>query len=292
MLIGIAGVPTPHFNTFQRQSGKLAGSGHSVFGLPCRPIGGACRPDNEDARRLIARAVALINADPGKAADGFGVICLAHEWDQLAAFEAELFPAALVLRVTLPFPMVFDGEAGRVFFNRVLNAIGKAAPTLIRATKTMKSEVETRRNRSPVLLPVRAFHSGALRPSIERLSRDLLAEGSPAARIQEACREIEVHHPFTPKGGDKGFRDDADVIFRSPGRDLHGQLWENPGEGHEARCALNGRFRLGGPIAAGFHFDCTRPPRLEGRFCNCHDVEANFAGKPHLNIAPNDFVRG
>ncbi|WP_395944468.1 hypothetical protein [Brevundimonas sp.] len=291
MLIGVAGVPTPHFNTFQKQSGKLAGSGHSVFGVPSKPENGAWKTGASTARTLIDRAIALINADNRNAAEGFGVICLAHEWDDLDAFESELFPAALVLRVKLPFPLVIDGEAGRVAFNTVLGTIGKEVPTLIRATRAMRSEVEARRNRSPVLLPVGNFKSDALRPSIEGLSKALLQAGNPAEKVQTACREIEARHPFKPKGSDKGFRDDADVIFRSPGRDLHGRLWEKPGEGHDARCALNGWFRLGGPIASGFHFDCTRPPRLEGRFCNCHGAEGEFVGKPHLNIAPNDYVR-
>jgi hypothetical protein len=102
---------------------------------------------------------------------------------------------------------------------------------------------------------------------------------------------MEVAHPFSSKGDTKGFTDGSGVTFRSPGRALHGQLWEQAGEGHNEVCALNGHFRLGGPVGKGFHFDCTRAPRLIGRFCNCHDLEAEYEGKPHLNIAPNDYVR-
>ena len=156
----------------------------------------------------------------------------------------------------------------------------------------MKTEVETRRNRSPILLPLRNFASDLLQPSIERLAEDLLVTAKPSSRVEAACQAIEAEHPFVAGGDDKGFTDKAHIVFRSPGRDLHGQLWENQGEGHTIQCVLNGRFRLGGPIAKGFHFDCTRPPRLQGQFSDCHDKEGDYVGKPHLNIASNDYVRG
>lgn len=291
MLIGVAGIPAVHFNRFQQRVGTIAGSGHTVFGVPCRPTDGTCRPDEDTARAVIEKAVDQINKDPRRAADGFGVICLAHPWADLTAFQTPFFPAALVLRIDLPFPLVLEGEAGRIYINNVLRAVQTQSSALVRATRAMKTEVETRRNRSPVLLPLRNFTSELLRPSVERLAEDLLTTANPSHRVQAACQQIEAGHPFKPNGAEKGFKDDADVIFRSPGRDLHGQLWEKPGNGHDERCALHGHFRLGGPIAQGFHFDCTRPPRLKGRFENCHDAEAEYTGKPHLNIAPNDFVR-
>ncbi|MNS08993.1 hypothetical protein D3C72_404620 [compost metagenome] len=290
MLIAVAGVPSPHFNEFQRRLGRLAGSGHTMFGVPCRPQNGACRLGGDDADALMARANALINKTPRIAADGFGVICLAHQWDNIGAFEAPFFPSSLVLRVDLPHPVLSAGEEGRTQFNAVSRAIETAAPILIRAIRAVASEAAARRNRSPILLPLRSFASDQFRSSIERLSAELLDAERPSDRIWQACDEIEAVHPFNPKGV-KGFLDDANVIFRSPGRDLHGQVWDQPGEGHAESCSLNGRFRLGGPIATGFHYDCMRLSKLEGDFSNCHGKVATYEGRPHLNIAPNDFVR-
>jgi hypothetical protein len=32
--------------------------------------------------------------------------------------------------------------------------------------------------------------------------------------------------------------------------------------------------------------------RLTGQFATCHEPPERMRGDPHLNIAPNDFVRG
>lgn len=291
MLIGVAGVPAQHFNSFQQQSGKLAGSGHTVFGAPCRMESEACRPCENDAVVLMARAIDIINKTPSAADDGFGVMCLAHDWYNISGFENIFFPSSLVLKVPLPHPILVDGNGGREYFNKVLRALSLASPRLIRATRATASEVKARRNRSPILLPLKNFGSERLVPAIRELSSDLLNVDHPSGRIKQACDEIEAAHPFTPKGDGKGFRDSENIIFRSPGRDLHGQVWDRPGDGHEVACNLNARFRLGGPIAHGFHYDCTRPPFLQGYFSNCHGQTADYKGKPHLNVSPNDFIR-
>jgi hypothetical protein len=64
------------------------------------------------------------------------------------------------------------------------------------------------------------------------------------------------------------------------------------GPEHNEVCFLNARVRLGGFYADGFHYDCMRrKARYEGRFANCHNVEANYTGRPHLNVYPNDYIR-
>jgi len=62
---------------------------------------------------LQSRANALISKTPRIAEAGFGVICLAHEWDNIDAFKARFFPASLVLRVDLPHPVLSEGRTGR-----------------------------------------------------------------------------------------------------------------------------------------------------------------------------------
>ncbi len=291
MLIGVAGIPTQHFNRFQQLSGKLAGAGHRVFGVPSVVQDRSCRPTAEDAHRLIEAALALVARTPSAATSGFGVICLAHEWIDLTSFQQCFYPACLVQRARLNHPVVVGGRAGEIFINETLEEVRRAIIPLIRATTAVNTEAEARLKRSPMLLPMRNFASARLQPSVGQLFQSLLGAPKPHQLIEEACRHIEEVHPFVPKGELKGFTDDSNVTFRSPGRDLHARLWENAGKNHNVGCTLNGYFRLGGSLRQGFHFDCTRSARLEGVFQDCHGAAAAYRGDPHLNIAPNDFVR-
>jgi len=291
MLIAVAGIPVGHFNRFQQQSGVLAGRGHVMIGVNARAQGGVQKLDADDAEKLAARVNALLGKEPAKAEGGLGVIYLAHPWIDTTAFEAHLHPAVIGLRVDLPAPVVTDGTEGRIYINALLAGIAANVPWIVRAVAAVRSELTSRRNRTPLLLPLRNFASDLLEPSIGRLARDLPTAEAPHDRLLAACKEIEALHPYQARGPDKGFVDDTEIVFRSPGRDLHGGIWANAGEGHNVRCSLNGRFRLGGPIAPGFHFDCVRGDRLTGDFRNCHDARAAYRGDPHLNIAPNDFVR-
>lgn len=292
MLIGVAGVPVAHFNRFQQQSGRLAGSGHSVVGVNAPANGGVQQLGVGDAEKLVTRVTNLLGKEPAKGAAGFGVIYLAHPWVDTSAFEAHLHPAAVGVRVELPAPVVTAGRAGEVYINTLLGMIAEAVPQLIRAVGAVRSELEGRRNRTPLLLPLRNFSSRQLEISIARLAGELPRAASPHDLVREACAEIEAQHPYQPKGPLKGFIDEAQIVFKSPGRDLHGAVWANHNGTHNVSCKLNGLFRLGGPITRGFHFDCLRGVKLVGTFRNCHDASAAYEGKPHLNIAPNDFVRG
>lgn len=57
-------------------------------------------------------------------------------------------------------------------------------------------------------------------------------------------------------------------------------------------CLFNGLLRIGGAIRDGFHYDCTRSGgKYAGDFANCHNEIISKAGKPHLNVYPNDYIR-
>jgi hypothetical protein len=67
---------------------------------------------------------------------------------------------------------------------------------------------------------------------------------------------------------------------------------------HNRLCYLNGNLRLSGRFDPGFHYDCIkdfsegrRELPLQGSFFNCHGTQDPLTGKPHVNIAPNDFCR-
>lgn len=290
MLIGVAGIPQPHFNRFQQQAGKLFGAGHTVIGVPSKSVNGAYITAAESADSLISRIAEAVLAKPAIATQGLAVLYVAHDWTDPKPFEQRFSFSALTKRVSLPHPVLEHGDEGRGAANQLMAALSRAAPPLIRAVKAMTTELAARKNRTPLLLPVRNFSSLSLSASVQRLSEEIIQAKNPHERLMQACIEIEAEHPFGGFNGKKGFADRQAIVFRSPGRDLHGKVWETHGT-HTVQCTLNSMFRLGGPIAAGFHFDCERAPRVEGRFPNCHDEIEAYVGKPHLNIAPNDFIR-
>lgn len=290
MLIGVAGIPQPYFNRFQQQGAKIFGAGHTVIGVPSRSDQGSYSATGESADKLIARITDLAVKKPAVAGQGLAILFFAHDWSNTDVFEQRFALSALTLRVRLPHPVPEKGNEGRRAANQMLTELAAAAHPLLRAVKAISTELEARLKRTPLLLPIRNFSSACLGEALGRLSTEILHSHPPQERLKQACAEIEAEHPFRGGAGKKGFVDLQAILFGSPGRDLHGRVWETHGE-HNALCTLNGLFRLGGPIARGFHYDCVRPPRLAGDFPNCHDCVGPYVGKPHLNIAPNDFVR-
>ena len=58
------------------------------------------------------------------------------------------------------------------------------------------------------------------------------------------------------------------------------------GEGHLATCLINGRTRLGGPLKAGFHYDCEyERRRLDPLYPNCHGTEVPPSKDTHVKIS-------
>jgi hypothetical protein len=115
----------------------------------------------------------------------------------------------------------------------------------------------------------------------------------PTDAIMAACGRFEEDHPFQKDGRGGIFESPKGVKFKSPPRDqFHGKRSNQKTPEHADSCFLNARVRLGGFFADGFHYDCTRgKSAYSGRFKNCHKAEADYAGRPHLNVYPNDFIR-
>jgi len=292
MLFFVCGIPHESYPRFQSQISKIFGDGHRVISSPRKPRGdGRYCPDMTDARNLISQYCRDIEGHRKFAEKGCGLVVLRSPGVNIDSVLAEFHPFALPTIVELPVPTVTIGKLGSEWFNKMASRIEGNLRGLRTAIRAISTELEARRNRTPLLLPMRNFASAALRAEISTLYAALSTHPDPRDRIKSACQRIEESHPFTKQRG-RFFLDEKGVRFQAPGRALHG-FKVAMGSGHLEQCLTNEHLRLGGGIPRGFHFDCTigEKGNLSGKFPNCHDTVTLATGRPHLNIYPNDFVR-
>ena len=186
------------------------------------------------------------------------------------------------------------GEAAKQVANIYAASAISAAKRLRKGIGALTTEFSTRLRRTPLLLPIRRFGSDHLVTLLSSTGEAIKGDHVPSDVIKDACLDFERKHPYAKAGMRQGrFENLAGVEFVAPGRaDHHGRRALKVGNGHNEACYLNARLRLGGAFADGFHYDCTRQRRAySGIFGNCHDAEASYTGRPHLNVYPNDFIR-
>ena len=145
---------------------------------------------------------------------------------------------------------------------------------------------------TPLLLPLSNFRSDVLAPQIRTLFDSLGTAENPRVEPGVSKDAILTQHPVNRREGHTPFfQDSRNLRFKSPGRDRHGRA-RLCGEGHENRCLLNSRVRLGGPFDALFHYDCEyERGGVDRIYPNCHGADAEPAVRTHVNIAPNDAIR-
>lgn len=302
MIIAVAGLPAVHYNKIQQQSAGIFGTGQRFVAEPLRPdANGAYEPDMVHACALLARLAKALQTDATLRQHGCGIVLLCpDDFDATPSLEL-LAPFAAVRTWILPLPVEAHGRPAQTQANRIADGLRSITPSLVRAVNAMNMELDTRLNRTPLLLPVRNFAGQGVAEAICRLSRELPLEKHPSEAIAAACKAIEARYPFgkAKSGEGRCFTDDRRIEFRLPGRANHGMA-ASADPPHNAGCFLNGGYRLGGLYKPGFHYDCRNPRstgkrkharHLKGTFSDCHDDEKPYTGDPHLNIAPNDFVR-
>ena len=295
MLFIIAGVPAAHYSTFQKHAARIVGTGHSYVASPLRsdPAGKyLLGPGHAD--RLLEELEKRLESSPNELDKGMGLLYLCSQWDDPASFAKRFYPFCATHPVKMPVPISRSGVPGQITAKKIVRNLTEAGPSLIRAVAAMGTELRDRLKRTPILLPIRNFSSSRLGESVDRLFFCLSGEKRPPEAIKQACEEFEKHHPFARvrEIRKRCFVNNAHVQFRAPGRGMHGRPHLGA-EGHNIRCYLSGRLRLGAPFLDTFHYDCMRARgALSGRFSNCHDTFGNYTGRPHLNIAPSDFIRG
>jgi hypothetical protein len=293
MMFLFGGIPRIYYSRFrERASKELAGD--SFAGLPLYPVGESYAIDVAYCRELVQTLVAYVEQRPNCLDAGLGVVLLRRDWEK-APVEDQFWPFALCKTTIVSGYISKSGEGAKRVANDYATEAVKAASSLRKAVRAMTGEFQTRLRRTPLLLPVRHFGTPDVRGLLTETTVAARNADNPTEAILEACRRFEAQFPFTRTGKKKGgFSSRKGVRFESPARDgFHGKRASKKSAPHDEGCFLNSRVRLGGFFADGFHFDCSVPNAIySGRFSNCHNKENAYVGRPHLNVYPNDFIRG
>ncbi len=295
MMFCFVGVPDIYVSRFSHVAAARL-QGHLFHALPIRPdFSGAFRLNRDYLADILESLLAFWHGRPTCFDDGLGVIALQPTWDRTMVAQDAFFPFALVRVVTTTTPLPTSGSRAAQTANRITNDMIAVAQSMIRPTRAMVAELKDRMKRTPLLLPVRHFDADELRDLLDEVVTGLLQAENPTLFIQNACSRFERRFPFRKLGKRTGaFTNGRGIDFAMPGRALHGNVWPYGEMGeHLVTCLLTAQLRLGGRISRGFHYDCTRGGEAySGRFSDCHEAVANYAGNPQLNVYPNDYIRG
>ncbi len=288
-VFGIAGVPADFFDHVHAHQKQIVLDNSEFWG---KPLQGASYTDTYGGVFLNHFADLIRHDHHEHLADTcFAVIFLEHDAQSTERFRAQLFPA------TLSLPAIWKPTFGS---KQQVATSGNALVSILRdrvqaaktALKTLTKEVRDRSNRTPLLLPVRNFHSKILVEMLQTIQRDTPGSPSPDSFLRDVMADFEnAHRAEHADDHLYQFRDDRSIAFKAPGRACH--AFARPSWAHPDTCILSGRRRLGAPYNRAFHYDCLKKQGhpLKGAFFGCHEASAERCGDPHLNIAPNDFVR-
>ena len=227
---------------------------------------------------------------------GFAVIYVSYGDNHDKAVEDLFFPSTLTIPVRWKLPHGTPTEV-RIGKNQLVDFLYSATRQAKAALDTLRNEATKRSNKTPFLLPLHNFKSGHFTQQLQQLSKSIRVEPDKQAAVDRFVHAIEAVHPPKPipvEGRRKvkleGFIDERKVLFAPPGKARH--AFARPDLKHPSTCLLSGRRRLGAPFDPAFHYDCTQDGEpLVGEFYGCHEPPSRKVGDPHLNIAPNDFVR-
>jgi hypothetical protein len=292
-IIGYAGIPREVYDQVAGRALSIARQDGEFVG---KPLGRGCYGyTNQDADYFLRCFADRIAHDRHSALNdtAFAVICIRHDHDTTQLFVGRFFPSTLVIQVDWGLPRGTKkaiAEGGNELIG-LLTAATKRAKNILEA---LKKEVRERANKTPVLLPVRNFKSDVFCQFLQQLQADLVVrEEDHLETLRAHVNMLDQQYPMRPDDDYKGFFvDDRGIRFKVPGRVKHAFARAEQ-SGHDVTCLLSGRRRLGAPFDAGFHYDCSKGSgNLYGQFFSCHGKEKEaMKGNPHLNIAPNDYVR-
>lgn len=293
MFFSFVGIPDVFADRFRSRFIKEM-SGHHFTFVPLRmDHNRSYRLETDHLRANLESFVEYSSGRAGCFDKGAAVVVMKYRWDHVPEVRSLFFPYVPVAVLEISEPIAVSGNRAAVQSNKTISDVFALARSLIRPVELLSSELRSRLKRSPILLPLRRFDSPELVSLLEEISIQMVRV-SDSGFIREACNRFERSYPFQKAGRRTGkFVNSRGIDFSMPGRALHGNLWEGERKDHTELCMLNSRLRLGAPYDGGFHFDCTAAGEpYVGDLDNCHDANQRYRGHPHLNVYPNDYIRG
>lgn len=189
-------------------------------------------------------------------------------------------------REVLTFP--FADTSVITFADKPRAAVGKSVNAAI---KRLRSEAG-RVNRTPVLLPVRAFGGNGVDLLLSELNKNVIGSPDPFAAIKKEIANFCRKFPPSRYSQDrrKYFINRSGIVFRTGGP-AHGVLNPDFRGNHGVQCLPRSRLRLGATFKPAFHYDCcaSRGP-LPTQWTGCHNQSISIR-RQYANVYPNDYVR-
>jgi hypothetical protein len=200
----------------------------------------------------------------------------------------QTFPALLFLNIGLQR----DGY-GQPRVNHLLRELMFRLAHARKLFRMISKEVRERDSKTPLLLPIRNFHSDNLNKllidvqSLNPRQTDYDPEFRAVVRRAEAAG-LRAHR----EGPKAFFENSRSIRFYGPSKAGPRHAVARYVYPHRPACMVNACFRLGARYDMRFHYDCEHPNKqIAGTFFDCHGDGIRVPARSHVNIAPNDHVR-
>lgn len=218
-------------------------------------------------------------------------LAYANHAGQRDRFLEAFYPFAATMPFDPCYPDTWRKDRKRSELATAMEALISAIDRLRKRIRLMR-DVLSGQNFSPLTLPLRNFRSEVLQPQISAISEALRAEDATRDLVEQRVTAIRQRHPLHRRADHRPFfEDNRGLRFLSPGGADHG-VARVVGKGHTPTCLVNGRTRLGGPLKAGFHYDCDYERRdLDAVYPNCHSFKQKPSKGAYVNISPTDAIR-
>jgi len=290
--MGFAGIPREVFDQIYRNRSRICGKDTDFLSETLKPGNGYYWKGH--CNFFIGEFWKALSLDHHNALSdtGFAVIYIRKDGES-DRFAEQLFPSILTIPVDWQISgtnRTTLGKSANDLAEKLRNSCDLAKQILLE----LKKELTEKDSSTPWLLPLKNFHSGVLPNQLRNLQNTLLSTTDYRATLRAASSAFLQTHPLRKVNAkpQRCFVDDRGIEFAPPGRARHA-FARGSTAGHPKICLLAGRRRLGAPYDRAFHYDCTHGNRrVSGQFHGCHEPASKRVGNPHLNIAPNDFVRG
>ncbi len=214
----------------------------------------------------------------------------------LSAFERE----ALVFPFTDTNGVVFEEKPParvRDFVGNSIAELRKKVANAESALDAIEKEVQSGVNRTPLLLPVRAFGNDDVGNLLTLVRQETLNSEDPFGAVKNEIERFSTRFPRKAVAADrrKYFVNKRGIVFKPHAGALHGSVDPEHFRDHDVECFPRASLRLGAGYESAFHYDCIafRGGEFPTQWTGCHGQLIEIRGdRRYANVYPNDYVRG
>lgn len=287
LLVCIAGLPQEALDEVSKRPPRFSGSkANPPIAFPVRKSLAYLAGDEKRYHEALSEKISKFNPN-----DDAGIVVAYVNFPGASDFIQKFFPFALVSPIEPFYYNCQEKSRRREALKNFLKTV-EATTRELRSKSLVIKDYYSGNKFTHLTLPLRNFRSDHLKREMQTLFQELGYASNPRLLIQNSTTNLGQLYPLKRSSGHhQFFEDDRQLCFKSPGTARHG--WNRGvSQGHDPSCHINSRVRLGGPLKANFHYDCSYLRReLDAFYLNCHDKQNSPAQTTHVNISPNDAIR-